>query len=177
MTYRTKIIVFFSSCLAMIGLDQVTKELARIYLRDKGSFSYFNDMFRWEYVENTGAFLSLGSTLPDWANIVLLSVLPSIVLLLVAYYVVKNMQHLPLGQMLCFSGIIAGGVGNLIDRIFNDRHVTDFMNMGIGSLRTGIFNVADVYIMFGMIIMLLFFRDTKIFTTEEAKIESEQANP
>ena len=54
----------------------------------------------------------------------------------------------------------AGGVGNLIDRVAREGRVIDFMNMGIGSLRTGIFNVADVQIMVGMGLLLLFWRDT-----------------
>ncbi len=44
----------------------------------------------------------------------------------------------------------------MLDRIFNDGKVIDFMNMGIGSLRTGIFNMADVLIMVGMAFMLVF---------------------
>jgi signal peptidase II len=52
--------------------------------------------------------------------------------------------------------ILAGGLGNIIDRIFNDRHVTDFMNVGIGNtLRTGIFNVADMCVTAGVIGLLI----------------------
>ena len=50
--------------------------------------------------------------------------------------------------------LIAGGLGNLIDRLVYG-YVTDFLNVGIGSLRTGIFNVADMAIMLG--VGLLFF--------------------
>jgi signal peptidase II len=39
--------------------------------------------------------------------------------------------------------IFAGGIGNLIDRIFRDRHVIDFMNLGSSQIGRGIFNVAD----------------------------------
>ncbi|MHB9099271.1 MAG: signal peptidase II, partial [Syntrophales bacterium] len=41
------------------------------------------------------------------------------------------------------------GIGNLIDRILNDGAVIDFMNIEVGGLRTGIFNIADVVIMLG----------------------------
>lgn len=44
-----------------------------------------------------------------------------------------------------------GGVGNLIDRIFNEGRVIDFMNIGVGSLCTGVFNVADIAISFGVV--------------------------
>lgn len=46
--------------------------------------------------------------------------------------------------------ILAGGIGNLIDRVVFNGVVTDFLNIGIGSLRTGIFNIADVVIMLGV---------------------------
>jgi len=43
----------------------------------------------------------------------------------------------------------------LIDRIFNEGRVIDFMNIGIGSLRTGIFNVADIAITLGVMWIIL----------------------
>ncbi len=52
------------------------------------------------------------------------------------------------------SMILAGGFANLWDRILNGGVVIDFMNMGIGSLRTGVFNVADVFITFGVLVFL-----------------------
>ena len=55
--------------------------------------------------------------------------------------------------------IFAGGMGNVIDRLSFDRRVTDFMNMGIMSLRTGIFNVADVAVTAGAISLLVFYKD------------------
>ena len=49
---------------------------------------------------------------------------------------------------------VGGGVSNLLDRIIHGAAV-DFMNVGIGPLRTGIFNVAAVAIMLGVGIVLL----------------------
>ena len=55
--------------------------------------------------------------------------------------------------------IIGGGLSNLIDRLVNNGAVIDFLNLGIGSLRTGIFNVADMAIMLGAVLMLWYERD------------------
>jgi signal peptidase II len=52
--------------------------------------------------------------------------------------------------------LLAGGIGNLIDRLFHGGLVIDFLNVGIGPLRTGIFNVADVAIMAGFGILILY---------------------
>jgi signal peptidase II len=49
---------------------------------------------------------------------------------------------------------LAGGASNLLDRIMHGT-VVDFMNVGVGSLRTGIFNVADVALMIGVALMIL----------------------
>ena len=45
--------------------------------------------------------------------------------------------------------ILSGGSSNLIDRFVNEGYVVDFINLGAGSLRTGIFNVADIAIVVG----------------------------
>jgi signal peptidase II len=50
--------------------------------------------------------------------------------------------------------VAGGGISNLIDRLLYNGRVTDFLNVGIGSLRTGIFNVADMAIMAGALLLL-----------------------
>jgi len=49
--------------------------------------------------------------------------------------------------------VCGGGLSNLVDRIAYDGHVVDFLNIGIGSLRTGIFNVADMAITAGALLL------------------------
>ena len=51
--------------------------------------------------------------------------------------------------------IVGGGCGNLIDRLLRDGRVGDFMNIGIGPLRTGIFNFADLFVLTGCLLLLL----------------------
>ena len=53
-----------------------------------------------------------------------------------------------------WSLVLSGGIGNLLDRLFHEGRVIDFMNIGIGSLRTGIFNVADVCITIGISLLV-----------------------
>lgn len=59
-----------------------------------------------------------------------------------------------LDTVVAWSLVLSGGLGNLVDRIINDGRMIDFMNIGIGSLRTGIFNVADVYITVGVVVLV-----------------------
>ncbi len=135
-----------------IAFDQISKVIARDQLQGAGRDSYLADTFRLEYTENTGAFLSMGANLDGWARVLLLQGLPLIMILALAVYVMIDKQ-LVSGQRYGFALIVGGGVSNLFDRIMYGG-VVDFMNMGIGNLRTGIFNFADVFIMVGMGLIL-----------------------
>jgi signal peptidase II len=134
----------------------VTKHVATSKLAGKPGVSYLADTVRLEYAENPGGFLSLGSELPDWARTGLLTVSAGIGLLVVAVAALKlRWIGLPrIGAIL----YIAGGASNLVDRIARGS-VVDFMNVGIGSLRTGIFNVADVALMAGIVLIVFGLHD------------------
>ncbi|MGF2411379.1 signal peptidase II [Ferruginibacter sp.] len=157
----TKIILFCTCCLAFISCDRLTKDLAKEHLKDKPAISYLNNTVRLQYVENTGAALSLGDDLPKTASFWLLSILPLVILLGVLVYTLKNMQQMGAMKIFSIAMIFSGGIGNIIDRILFDRHVTDFMNIGFGNIRTGIFNVADICVSAGVIGLFIFFNDKK----------------
>jgi signal peptidase II len=146
-----KILLFCVTCIVFIGCDRITKQMAREHLMFSEPISYFHDTFRFEYVENTGAALSVGDALPQKVSFWLLSIVPLMILVLLFVYVMMQLNNFSPLKLLCFSLVIAGGLGNVIDRIVYDRHVTDFMNLGIKDVRTGIFNVADVCITAGVI--------------------------
>jgi signal peptidase II len=168
MSKSTKIILFSFCCLTFIGCDRLTKDLAKEHLKDKATIIYLHDTFRLQYVENTGAALSMGDNLPKTASFWLLSILPLLVLLGVLFYTLKNLQQMGTMKIFSIALVFSGGIGNITDRILFDRHVTDFMNLGIGNIRTGIFNVADVCVTAGVIGLLLFFKDKKNITTLQA---------
>lgn len=161
MKTRFKIILFCLCSFAFISCDQVTKNLAKSHLMYQEPASYFHDTFRLEYVENTGAALSLGANLPQPYNFWLLSIIPLLFLLALFFYAIIKIKELGWIQLLSFSLIFAGGIGNIIDRIFHDRHVTDFMNLGIQNIRTGIFNVADICITAGVIGLFISYKKSE----------------
>jgi len=104
-------------------------------------------------VENTGAFLSAGSSLPYFIRLLLLTLLPVVFLAYGLWLIIlkKDMSEvLIIGW--CF--VIGGGTGNLYDRI-NYGSVTDFLHLDLRLFQTGIFNMADVSIMTGMFIIIL----------------------
>jgi signal peptidase II len=155
MSKRNKLILIVSTLIIGIVCDRVTKILAQQHLKFQPPHSYLNGFFELRYAENTGAALSLGDGLPQPYNFILLSILPIVFMIGMMYYVVRNLSTLTGLQVFSLALIVTGGLGNIIDRIMYDRHVTDFMIIGIGELRTGIFNVADMYVTAGAIGMIL----------------------
>jgi signal peptidase II len=65
-------------------------------------------------------------------------------------YIVVYARNIRTSRVMAFALIFAGGMGNILDRLLFNRHVTDFMNVGIQSLRSGIFNFADLWITIGV---------------------------
>ena len=158
---KIKILIFCLSALLFIGCDRVTKDLAKAHLMNKPSISYLHNSFQLVYVENTGAAMSLGDGLPRMASFWLLSMLPLIFLLGLAAYTIRHAKEMRFVKLFSFALIIAGGLGNIIDRIVFDRHVTDFMILRLMNLHTGIFNVADICVSAGAIGLLFFGRERK----------------
>jgi signal peptidase II len=141
--------------LSLVSWDQVTKDLAKAHLRDKPAQSYLHDTFRLEYVENTGAAMSMADDLSPGASFWLLSILPLVVLLGLFTYIIRYIREIRTARMIGLCLIFAGGIGNIMDRLVFDRHVTDFMNIGVRNLRTGIFNFADLWITAGVVSLLV----------------------
>jgi signal peptidase II len=143
-----------------VGGDQVTKSIARDRLASLPTIHLLGDLFRFQFSENTGAFMGLGADLPDSIRFWAFVIFAGAVLIGLLLFLWTTPELTPMSTV---GGLLAtgGGLSNLIDRLYNDGMVVDFMNMGIGRLRTGIFNVADVAIMVGIGMLLVgnvFFR-------------------
>ena len=153
-----------------IGCDQISKSIAKEQLPPGKEYSYLGDTFRLVYVENTGAFLSLGANLSDNARSLALKVFPLLLLTGLFIYLLRS-KELNQWSIIAFSFILGGGISNIYDRLLYGG-VIDFMNMGIGSLRTGIFNFADVSIMIGLFMMIPYmFKKKEEPEVSESKVE------
>lgn len=135
-----------------IGCDQATKHLATTHLAHAPRRSFVGDLFRLEYAQNGGAFLSMGATLPPWARSALFTFGTAAVL--VACAIVALRRGGPGAGIVGFAFVFAGGASNLVDRVQHGR-VVDFLNVGVGALRTGIFDVADMAILLGVLLLAL----------------------
>lgn len=132
-------------------LDQVSKVYATAWWKGTPPLSFFADIFRIEYAENHGAFLSLLANTPDEVRFWILTVINGVVLVGLAAYLLAA-PKVAVSTFLPLLLVVAGGIGNLVDRI-RFGYVIDFLNLGLGNVRTGIFNVADMFITAGFILM------------------------
>jgi signal peptidase II len=135
-----------------IGCDRVTKHVAATTLADGPGRSFLAGSVRLEYAENTGAFLGVGADWPPTIRTAVFAVGNGLILFALTLVALRDgwPRHALLGVAL----VVAGGASNLFDRI-TDGRVIDFVNVGIGSVRTGIFNVADMAIMLGAGVLVI----------------------
>lgn len=168
MTAVKKRFLIVTLLLATVGLDRITKVIARDRLESAPPISLFGGIVRLDYVENPGAFLGLGSGLSETTRFWIFSVLVGGFLVGLFLYVLIN-RRLSVIEVAAFSFILGGGLGNLIDRVLYD-YVIDFLVVGIGRLRTGVFNVADLAITAG--VGLLFLRQIRSARRQELQSRS-----
>ena len=138
-----------------IGCDQVTKDVALTHLKGQAPQTYCGGIVRLEYAENPGAFLSLGAQLSPTTRLIVLTAGNGLLMSMIAVMLALRWNTISIGHLLSFSMLLSGGIGNLIDRLRFGGLVIDFLTLGIGPLRTGIFNVADVAISVGAILLLV----------------------
>lgn len=137
-----------------IAADQISKIWIRANVAPGNQSKIIGDFFTLHNVENTGAFLGMGSDLNETLRILLLLILPIVVLAFVLRYILKE-KSLDKWSLFAFASIIGGGIGNVYDR-FVYGSVTDFWHIDLGGVfRTGIFNMADLSVTTGMIILLI----------------------
>jgi signal peptidase II len=146
--------------LALLGADQWTKHLARVHLQHDEARRFAGNLLTLVYAENSGAFLSLGAELPELVRHFILDGIVGIGLAVAAWVLFTGRMSGKRDEI-ALALIVAGGIGNLIDRMRNHGRVTDFIYLAAGPLHTGVFNVADVAITTGVVWLMLAWAFTK----------------
>lgn len=160
MKFTKRNLLITTTIIVTVALDQISKVLVRANIVERTNsnpgeqISLIGDAFIMMNVRNEGAFLGMGSELNETLRIILLLILPILVLVFVLRYIFKD-KSLDSWSLIAFSAIIGGGIANIYDRIVYGS-VTDFLFIDLGSVfKTGIFNVADMGVTFGMIILVI----------------------
>lgn len=136
-----------------VGCDQLTKDFARDRLQDGAPLTLVDDLVHLVYAENPGIAFGIGSDLSGQVRFWLFTV--GIIFVIVAIGAVA--YHRREQGPVFLAGItllMAGGLSNLIDRMMHDGHVIDFMVLNIGVMRTVVFNVADVLVCIGAVVLV-----------------------
>ena len=155
----------FILALAVVLADQFTKWLITVLIPINGiGASFFGDFFRIIHARNTAIAFSIGTGLPQGIKILLFSAVPLLVLGIIAFYILKTDSMTRL-QRWAACGLLGGGIGNLIDRIFRPLGVVDFFDVKFYGLfglnRWPTFNVADAAIVVCGILLVISFLKSK----------------
>lgn len=151
MSTTKRLLLVLTILFSCVGCDQATKSVAKAYLSETHAIVLLGDTIRLQVAKNYGAFLSLGASVGKASRGIAMSVVVGLVLAaLLAYLFISKPQNPLVGVSIAL--VVGGGVSNLIDRLRYGGYVVDFLNVGIGPVRTGIFNVADMAIMLGVVL-------------------------
>ena len=153
-TKKKKLIIFldFFMIFLLSAIDQFTKYLAVLYLKDKPAYPIIEGVFELKYLENRGA--AFGMLQDQKAFFVLIA---CVILVAVCYILMKLPKHKKYNLLHSLLVLIASGaIGNMIDRI-RLEYVVDFLYFKL--INFPIFNVADIYVSVScvaLVILLLF---------------------
>lgn len=128
-------------------LDQWTKHLAVLYLKDQTPISIIDGVFKLQYLENRGAAFGLlqDQRLYFYFSMLLISIF------VIWFYIKVPMTKKYLPLRICSVFVLSGGLGNFIDRI-RLNYVVDFFYFEL--IDFPIFNVADIYVTVSMFVLL-----------------------
>jgi signal peptidase II len=142
---KKKTIIIIISGILLILFDLFTKYLITKYFNVNEGIVLINNFLKFVYIRNTGAAFGMLS------NNTILLILVTIVLL---FYLVKEILNSKANiNLFAYTLIISGAIGNLIDRVFRG-YVVDFISFTLFGREMAIFNVADIYITFGVILFI-----------------------
>ena len=150
LTRWTLLVTVMVSC---VGCDQVTKELASRNLRGRAPVRLIGSTVQLVYAENPGGFLSFGANLPAPLRSTIFLAFSAIAVGAMLVVAIAG-RSLTVPQVLGIALFAAGGVGNLIDRITRGA-ARDFLFVRLGPLQTGVFNVADMAILAGLVALVV----------------------
>ena len=146
----------------VIIIDQISKAIIVHYIPE-GSVAVrlFNDFLWICHVRNDAVAFSMGDSLPVALKYIFFVGLPLLLMILLSWAITsRRFDHeISASERWCLAGIVGGGVGNLIDRIFRSLRVVDWIstnNYGwFGMERFPTYNVADAAVVISVLCLAL----------------------
>ncbi|MDR0601208.1 MAG: signal peptidase II [Treponema sp.] len=172
-TFRKKILPFLLTAVILIA-DQVSKEyIVKHWPQNVRIYDVFSNGFLeiW-HVRNKAIAFSLGRNIPEMLKPALFIIIPFLVLVLLFVYFWKT-SDLTRVQRWAVAGIIGGGLGNIIDRVFRPDGVVDFVSIKfyglLGMDRWPTFNIADASVVVSCFILIVTMLTAKKTESEAAR--------
>lgn len=160
-----KAVLYGSLVSGIVALDQLTKYVVQQTLVLYHPVPVIGDTFRFTYIYNPGAAFGLHlGTYSRWIFLVLTVVA---VVVLFAWY--RNTPPTDRMRLLAIASVTGGAIGNLIDRVRSHRGVVDFLDVGLGALRWPVFNIADIAVTTGAVLLAIsLWREEQQLTRDDA---------
>jgi signal peptidase II len=160
---RRKIALYVGTVGGVIVLDQLTKMLVLRTLRPYSPVEVLGDFFRLTFIYNTGA--AFGLHLGDASRWVFMAL--AAVAVVVLWMMFRGTPWRDRARLIAIASVTGGAVGNVVDRVRSSRGVIDFLDFGVGEYRWPVFNVADIAVTVGALLLAF------SLWREEQKIEQE----
>ncbi|HSU17930.1 signal peptidase II [Longimicrobium sp.] len=160
---RRKMVLYAATVGGVIVLDQVTKAMVLRTLRPYTPVEVGGDFFRLTFIYNTGA--AFGLHLGDASRWVFMAL--AAVAVVVLWVMFRGTPWRDRLRLIAIASVTGGAIGNVIDRVRSARGVVDFLDFGVGETRWPVFNVADIAVTCGALLLAY------SLWREEQKIETE----
>ena len=142
--------LYFAVAALVVIIDQSTKRLIWEFYQYTGGTDILDGFLRFRLSKNTGAVFGIMSG--SRALLIIITIISIIALILFAY----RMRHAPASRRVCLGLVLGGAFGNLVDRLATGE-VLDFIDMGIAAYRWPTYNVADIAVTVGAVLLIIGF--------------------
>jgi signal peptidase II len=151
MNASRKTVTFWSIAIGITVLDFITKQIAESSLQRGQPVEVLGDVLRFTLGYNTG--IAFGLSLGGASRWLLVAV--TLLTMGLIFWLFRSVDARHKLQIIAFGLIMGGATGNLLDRIFGDHGVIDFIDVGVGATRFWTFNIADSGITVGAILLII----------------------
>jgi len=141
--------LFWVTAALVIVLDLATKRWAEAALVLYHPVEILGDAVRWRLIYNPGA--AFGLHLGPWSRWIFLVI--AVVAVVVLYRMSRTSDRADLVRHLSLGAVAGGALGNLVDRVRGSQGVVDFIDVGIGLTRWPTFNLADIGVSCGAVVL------------------------
>lgn len=146
-----KAVVYGGIVVAIVVLDQITKLMAQQLLPPYQPVPILGDFFRLTYIYNPGA--AFGLHIGPASRYIFLGLTVACVAVLLSWF--RGTPSSNRLRLTAIALVTAGALGNFIDRLRSSRGVIDFLDFGLADLRWPVFNVADIGVTIGAILLAI----------------------